>query len=415
MSNVIATSKTALKSLRINPGRSILTVLGIVIGIIAIVLVIALGQGAEQLILGEIEGIGGNIVIVRPGRQPEGPTDFADTILADSVTAQDVDALRRTSNVPGIISVDPALIVSGEATHQDNIYRPLTLGWTARGMSDSFGVVPNEGSNFTEDDIRQHAKVAILGHKVKTELFGESDAVGRTIKIRGFNLRVIGVYPPRGQVSSFNVDELVLIPYTTAQKDILSINHFHEVFIRTKPEADVEIVAEDVRATLRERHGITDPQKDDFFVLTQADIVETLSTITNALTVFLVAIASISLVVGGVGIMNIMLVSVTERTQEIGLRKAVGATNTDILKQFLIESIILTVGGGLIGTTLALVLATVITFIARSQFNLAWPLQLPVGAILLGVSVATTIGLVFGIYPARKAAMKNPIEALRYE
>ncbi len=411
----LPTIRTAYRALTANLGRSLLTILGIVIGIVSIVLVIALGQGAQDLILGEIEGFGGNLIVVRPGRQPEGPTDFADTILADSIRDRDVEALRQAVNVPGAAEIHPALLVSGTVSYEDRVYRPLSFGWTSDGMVNFFDIFPSEGDFFTEDDIRQRAKVVVIGHTVKEELFGDSDALGEFIRIRDQNFRVIGLFPQSGQTSLFNVDEIVLLPYTTAQKDLLGISHYHEVLVQAADGADPNTVAEDVRATLRDLHGIDDPSKDDFFVLTQQNIADQIGTITTTLTIFLVAIASIALVVGGVGIMNIMLVSVTERTREVGLRKAVGATNQDIMQQFLAEAVILTGAGGILGTVVALLLAYGAAAILRSQFGLPWLVQLPVGAIFLGVGVAVTIGVVFGIYPARKAAKMDPIEALRYE
>jgi putative ABC transport system permease protein len=407
--------QTAFTSLLANPGRSLLTILGIVIGIIAIVLVIALGQGAQNLIVSELENFGANFIIIRPGRQPDTPTDIAESILGDSIKEKDIFALRRPENAPGVVSVDPAVLVTGEATYQENIFRPMIFGWTANAMEDGFGISPAIGTTFTDEDIRQRAKVAIIGATMKEELFGSSDAIGRSFKLRGHNIRVIGVYPPSGQIMSFNMDEIAIIPYSTAQKDILGIDYYVEVFVRTDPDADIETVAEDIRATLRESHGITDAAKDDFFVWTQKDIVNRLGLITQTLTLFLVAIASISLLVGGIGIMNIMLVSVTERTHEIGLRKAVGATNSNIMRQFLAESIILTATGGLIGTGIAAALVFIITWIAQTQYQIAWPFYLPPFAILLGIGMATMVGLIFGIYPARKAALKDPIVSLRYE
>ena len=408
-------AQTAAKALRANTGRSILTVLGIVIGIVAIVLVLSLGRGAQQLIVDQVQGIGANAVIVRPGREPRGPTDVAETILSDSLTGRDIAALARKQNVPNAESIDPAVLVSGPVSYQNDVFRPTTLGWTARAMRDIFRVEPAQGSFFTEDDIRQNAKVAVIGSRVKTELFGDSDALEQLIRIRGQNMRVVGVFPPGGQVAVFNIDELVLVPYTTAQKALLGIDYFHEIFIRADDAANVDLVAADVKATLRAQHNIVDPSKDDFFVVTQQDAIKTIATITNTLTVFLVAMASISLVVGGIGIMNIMLVSVTERTHEIGLRKAVGATNRDILTQFLIEAVMLTVAGGLFGTAIAAGLVGVVALIARTRFGIDWAYSLPISAVMLGIGVAAAIGIGFGLYPARKAARKDPIEALRYE
>ncbi len=413
--HISGTLKTAARALRANLGRSILTVLGIVIGIVAIVLVVALGEGAQSLILNEVQGIGANAVIVRPGRRPSGPTGIAETILSDSIKDRDIAALAKKQNVPNAASVDPAILVTGPVTYADNLFHAQTFGWTAQAIQELFNVSPEEGQFFTEEDIRQRAKVAILGSRVKDELFGESDAIGQFVKIKGQNMRVIGVFPKKGNLTVFNLDEVVLVPYSTAQKTLLGTNYYHEVFVRADKSENVDIVASDITATLRELHGITDPAKDDFFVTTQQDAVELIGTVTQVLTIFLVAIASISLLVGGIGIMNIMLVSVTERTQEIGLRKALGATNKDISQQFLLEAVILTVSGGIIGTALALSLSGLVAFVARSRFNINWPFSWPLDAIALGVGVAAAIGLLFGIYPARTAAKKNPIEALRYE
>jgi putative ABC transport system permease protein len=415
MMNLRAATKTAATALKINLGRSLLTILGIVIGVFSIVLLVALGQGAQSLILSEIEGIGANTVVLRPGKQPDNPTDIAGSILSDSLKDRDIEALRKPINVPGAEFVDPALFIPGLVLYQDAIYRPQTFGWTPDAFERIFNIVPEDGSYFSHEDVRQRARVAVIGHKVKRELFGGSDAIGESIKIQGQNMRVVGVFPSKGQVSFFDLDDTVLIPYTTAQKTLLGIDFYHEIFISAYEDADVNQVADDVRATIRETHGITDPAKDDFFVTTQQEAVEIIGTVTQVLTVFLAAIASIALVVGGIGIMNIMLVSVTERTQEIGLRKAVGASNENILTQFLLEAVMLTLSGGVIGTVLAVGISGLVSVVAQSRFNLAWPFQLPVDAILLGVGVAIGVGILFGIYPARKAAKKDPIEALRYE
>ncbi|HSX25143.1 MAG TPA: ABC transporter permease [Candidatus Andersenbacteria bacterium] len=413
--NLTSTIKTSIRALRANWGRSLLTILGIVIGVMAIVLVISLGQGAQNLILSQVQSIGANTIILRPGRQPTQPSDAASTLLTDSLKQRDVDALLKPINVPDLEAADPAVLVPGSVSYQNSVYQATVLGWTPNALGEVFHVYPEQGAFFTQDDVRSYAKVIVIGSKVKQELFGESDALGQFVTVHGQKLQVVGILPAKGQVTAFNIDDIGLIPYTTAQKTLLGIDYFHEIFLRAKPGANVDQVAADVTTTLREMHNITDPAKDDFFVVTQKTIVATVSTVTQVLTIFLVAIASISLMVGGIGIMNIMLVSVTERTQEIGLRKALGATNRNILLQFMIEAIMLTFAGGLLGTLIAITISALVSTIAQTYFALDWPFTLPIGAIVLGVGVSTAIGMIFGLYPARKAAAKDPIEALRFE
>lgn len=411
--NIFDTLRISWLSITANKARSALTVLGIVIGIVSIVLVMSLGAGAKAYILSQVEGIGAHTIIVRPGRQPKGPTDVAESILSDSLKQRDIELLK--SSVPGIISLEPVVIVPGGVAYQNQVSRPTIFGWTSQALGRFFSIYPTEGDFFTDDDIKNHAKVAVIGHKVKDELFSDSDAVGESIKIRGQSMRVVGVLPAKGQVSVLNLDEVVVIPYTVAQKDILGINFYHEVFIGVADNVDMDTVTEDIKAILRDAHGITDPAKDDFFLVTQQDVIDRVSGITRALTIFLTGIASISLLVGGVGIMNIMLVSVTERTKEIGLRKALGATNRDILQQFLLEALTLTIGGGVVGVLTATVLAYAVALAVKYYGGLEWKFELPILSVVLGVGMAAIIGVVFGLYPARKAAQKDPIEALRYE
>lgn len=406
---------TALRGLKTNIGRSLLTITGIVIGVGAIVLVMSLGQGAQSIILSQVEGVGGETLILRPGRAPEGPSDISNTLFADSLTRQDIEALKRAAPALGLTGVEPVVIVTGSVAYREQIYRPTILGWTGEAISTVLNITPDEGSFFTEEDIRSLAKVAVIGASVRDELFGQDNPVGQVVRIRDVSFRVVGVLPPSGQLSLFNPDELVVIPYSTAQRYLLGIDYFHEALLRAQDSSRVALVAEDVELFMRERHGIDDPDDDDFFVETQQDIVARISTVTQVLTIFLAAIAAISLVVGGVGIMNIMLVSVTERTREIGLRKALGATTSDILRQFLFEAVLLTGTGGLIGTGGAVLLALLVATAASRLLNLSWPFSFPWLAIGLGIGMATLIGLTFGLYPALKAARKSPIEALRYE
>ncbi|MDP6387995.1 MAG: FtsX-like permease family protein, partial [Candidatus Pacebacteria bacterium] len=263
--------------------------------------------------------------------------------------------------------------------------------------------------------IRTWANVAVIGTKVREELFGNDEAIGKLIKIKDKKFRVVGVFAKKGQTAFYNFDELVIVPQTTAQVYLTGTNHYHEVLIKVSDPSVVKRAVHDIEATLRESHGITDPKKDDFFVVTQEGVVQQISTIIGALTIFLSSIVAIALVVAGVGVMNIMLVSVTERTREIGLRKAVGATNKDILMQFLFEAVILTGTGGIIGIVLGGALSFIFSIALTQYAELSWPFSFPILAAVLGFFVSMLVGLIFGLYPARKAAKKSPIEALRYE
>jgi len=405
--------KTALNGLRTNKSRSALTILGIVIGITAIILVMSMGQGAQNLILSQIQTMGSKTIAISPGRHPKGITDML-SIFTDSLKQKDLEALGKKNNVPYAEKIMPVVFGSESATYGTETYRPTIFGVTDL-FAKIYDMYPAEGRLFNDDEIKSYADVVIIGSKIKDELFGNSEAVGQKIKIKGKNFRVIGILPKKGQTSFFNFDEAVVVPYTTAQQYIFGIKYFHRLVVEADTEANVPQTVEDIKTTIRNSHGITDPEKDDFFIETQVDAMEMVSTITNILTLFLVMVAAISLLVGGIGIMNIMLVSVTERTREIGLRKAVGATNQNILSQFLIESITLTVLGGLIGIALGATLSYLTSLVLGRIVGLGWSFTFPVSAALIGLAVSVVIGLIFGIYPARQASLKNPIEALRYE
>ncbi len=405
--------KTALEGLKTNKLRSILTLLGIVIGITAIILVMSLGQGAQNLILSQIQSIGPKIIAVAPGRHPKGPTDIIAT-FTDSLKEKDLNELSKKINVPHAAKIMPIVFGSQTMAYGNETYRPTIFGVTDF-FADVYGIYPSEGRLFTNEEVKSNADVAIIGSKVKNELFGEEDALNKRVKIKGRNFRIVGVFSPKGQVSFLNVDEVAFIPYTTAQQYIFGIKYFHRMVVEADQEENVAQTVEDIKATLRNSHNITDPEKDDFFVETQAEALETVSSITNILKLFLAAMAAISLLVGGIGIMNIMLVSVTERTREIGLRKAVGATEKNILAQFLLEAVTLTVGGGIIGIVLGALLSLAASLVLGQYLGLNWKFVFPISAVMLGLGVATLVGLVFGLYPARKASLKSPIEALRYE
>jgi len=405
--------KNALTGLQTNKTRSFLTILGIVIGITAIILVMSLGAGAQNFILSQVQGLGTKTVAVIPGREPKGPSDSAQ-LFSDSLKEKDLTALKRKENVPNLAKVMPVVFGGETGLYRSSTYRLTIFGGTEL-ISDIFDLVPSEGQFFSEDDVKSRADVVVIGSKVKEELFGSAEAIGQKIRIKNRNLRVVGVLPKKGQVSFFNFDEIAILPYTTAQDYIFGIKYFHRLIVEADDEKNIDIVAEDVRISLRNSHDITDPDKDDFFVQTQADLAKRLGSITTALTLFLVAMASISLFVGGVGIMNIMLVSVTERTREIGLRKSIGANNRDILTQFLIEATVLTLLGGVVGILLGASLSFIIAEALTRFASISWVFNFPWKGAFLGIIVSASIGLIFGIYPARKASLKSPMEALRYE
>ncbi|PIQ68126.1 MAG: multidrug ABC transporter substrate-binding protein [Candidatus Taylorbacteria bacterium CG11_big_fil_rev_8_21_14_0_20_46_11] len=410
--------KTALGGLHSNTSRSILTILGIVIGITAIMLVLSLGAGAQNLILSQIQGMGSKTIVTVPGRQPSGPSDFANVFL-DSLKERDLQSIRNKANVPFAEDVMPVVFGSVRLSYQNETYQSTVLGGGSAEsnnvMSDIFDIYPEQGSFFTASDVLSKASVAVIGDKIREKLFGDIDPIGKKVRVKDKTFQVIGVLGRKGQVSFFNFDDMILVPYTTAGQYLLGRKYFDRIIVSAVSEETIRTTVNDIEMTLRANHGITDPEKDDFFVETQADLADRLKTITTALTLFLSGVAGISLFVGGVGIMNIMLVSVTERTREIGLRKAVGATNSDILTQFLFEAVLLTSLGGLIGITLGSSLSFIISFII-SKFALAsWSFSFPYLGAGLGLLVSAFVGLVFGLYPARKASQKAPIDALRYE
>ncbi len=405
--------KTALRGLSAQKSRSLLTILGIIIGITAVILIMSLGSGAQALILSQIQGLGSNTVVVFPGREPTGPSDFAQ-LFSDSLKERDFLALKKKGAVPTLKAIMPLVFGADAAVYAGETYR-LTIYGGTKLFQEIFDLRVESGSFFEENDVKGANSVVVIGAKVKKELFGDREAIGEKIKIKNRNYVVVGVLPATGQLSFFNFDDAVLVPYSVAQRYILGIKYFHRLLIEADAQENIKRTVADVEGVLRSMHGITDPKKDDFHVDTQADLAETLKTVTDVLTIFLSAVAAISLVVGGIGIMNIMLVSVTERTREIGLRKALGATDQNILWQFLLEAVILTASGGVVGIALGLLFSFSASVVLTRAVGIDWVYTFPVTAVLLGLGVATAVGLIFGLYPARKASLKSPIEALRYE
>jgi len=406
--------KTAVAGLKRNKSRSVLTILGIVIGITAIMLVMSLGQGAKNLIVGEIQGqVGSRVIEIAPGKQPKGPTDIF-SMFSDSLKQKDVDALSQKSNVPYLSKIMPLVFGSESVVYESETYQASFYGMSD-AAANMYNITVGEGRFLTEDDVKGYASVVVIGSKVQEELFSEGeDVIGKKIKIKGKNFRIIGVLEKKGS-GFISFDNAMAVPYTTAQQYILGIKYFNEIIVEADSDEHVAQTIEDLKTTIRNSHNITDPEKDDFYISTQADALKMVGTVISILTLFLAVVAAISLVVGGVGIMNIMLVSVTERTREIGLRKALGATPANIMWQFLLEAVTLTLVGGLIG----IILGSLFSFLASLSLsifaNLNWEFSFPVSAALLGIGVSGIVGLAFGLYPAREAAKKSPMEALRYE
>ena len=307
------TLKTAISGLQTHKSRSLLTVLGIVIGVAAIMIVMSLGRGAQNLILSQVQSIGSKTIAVIPGRQPTGPTDVLST-FTDSLKERDLQLLQRTENVPHLSQIMPIVFGTEVAAYGNETYRPTILGVTPF-FSDIYNIYPDKGRIFNDDDVKSYSQVVVIGSKVKTELFGDESAVDKKIKIKGRNFRVIGVLPQKGQLSFLNFDEIAIMPYTTGQQYVFGIKYFNRIVVQADSEANVPQTVYDIAATLRNAHNISDTKKDDFFIQTQAQALETVGNITNIITLFLAAVAAISLVVGGIGIMNIMLVSVTKTTK----------------------------------------------------------------------------------------------------
>ena len=407
---------SAVNSLRHGKTRSVLTMLGIVIGIASVIILMSIGQSAQDYILNQVQGVGSNLIFIIPGGTTNGRFQSpaaAQGIVVTSLVQNDVNALSRE---PSISDVVP--LVTGQA---DAVYGDNDLTVTYQGTTANFFPVRNftvaNGYPFTAQDVAAYNHVAVIGSDLAKTLFGANiDPVGQNIRLKNISFRVVGVLAPKGTgPGGVNQDDMVLVPITVAQSEMLGITYFNMIFVSANPAYRISFVKSRIESILEQDHGITNPNKDDFTIETQQDILSLLGNITSVLTLFLAAIASISLVVGGIGIMNIMLVSVTERTREIGLRKAVGATDRDVLQQFLIEAILLTFLGGVIGIALGAVVVTLAWLVLSHVIATGWTFAFPLSAVLIAVLVSTACGLAFGLYPARQAARKSPIEALRYE
>ncbi|MDP3899941.1 MAG: ABC transporter permease [bacterium] len=409
--NTVIIIKTSLKVLRSNKNRTFLTMLGIVIGIAAVIVVMSVGAGAQSLIFNQITSVGSNLIGVLPGYSDEnGPPASAMGITVTSLTAEDTQAIKKLKEIESATSY-----VRGVSTIQwQNQKTDATFVGTTSEYVDVESAAVELGQFLDSSHDKGIARVAVLGWQVAQDLFGREDPVGKSVKIKKENFRIIGVMEKRGTVAFENQDILIFIPLETAQKLLLGIKHISVMRGKVTDEKDVDAVIAQIRQILRERHDITGSKDDDFSIRAATQALDTLGAITDALKFFLAGIAAISLLVGGVGIMNIMLVAVNERTREIGLRKAIGATAKNIQYQFLTESVILTIIGGIIGIMIGTAISALVAFGAQ-YLGYNWDFVVTATSIILSVSVAGFIGILFGWYPAYRASNLDPVEALRYE
>jgi putative ABC transport system permease protein len=402
--NLLAISWDALKR---NKFRAFLTMLGIIIGVASVIAMLAIGQGSKQSIQQQVSAMGSNLVIVMPAMQSRGGVGLGNT-SNQRITLQDAEAIAQ--RCPSVVMVSPEVRGNGQAISGNKNTPTEIYGVNAQFLPIKKLSV-QKGRIFTEKEVRSAAKVCVVGKTVVTELFGaNANPVGLMIRFNKIPLKIIGVLTPKGQ-NTFgqDQDDLLIAPYTTVQKRILAITHIQSIYASAASEEKSSSAEKEIETLIRARHKIKSGEDDDFDVRTQAELITTFSSISNILTVLLGAIAGISLVVGGIGIMNIMYVSVTERTREIGLRMSLGAKRRVILYQFLSESVLISAIGGIIGILLGFTASWVISHILK------WPVVILPQSVIVSFAVCSAIGTFFGYYPARKAAHLNPIEALRYE
>lgn len=401
--------KIAFQSLFLNKLRSALTMLGIIIGVGAVVAIMSIGTGTQASVVKSIQGIGSNLVIVMPGNRQNdmGPLNQFSSSGKEALKLQDIDAIQKyAKHIEGVIPV----ILSAAPVVYMNKGLNVSIYASSEDAVRIYNFEIDTGKFFSKSDVANSANVAVLGKTVKEKLFGDSDPLGKSIKIMGKNFKIIGTVKSKG-TNTFGQDQdnTIAIPITTAMNKLYGQNYLSLIMAKTANEKDMDLASEEITRILKKQHGIKSGEKNDFNIQSQTEILNILSAVTNIFTIAISSIAAISLLVGGIGIMNIMLVSVTERTREIGIRKAIGAKNKDILTQFLTESVVLSLTGGLMGIIFA--------FIISILLNKYSPISTSISgsSIILAISFSTFVGLFFGIYPAMRAARLNPIEALRYE
>lgn len=400
--------KIALRAIAANKMRSFLTMLGIIIGVASVIAMLAIGQGSKKSIQENIAEMGSNMIMIQPG-QDKGPGGARqDASDMQTLKLKDYEALKEQAKY--LAHISPSVNSSGQFINGNN-NTPSTIYGISPEYLDIRQLKVEDGEIFSDEDIKSSAKVCLLGKTVVDNLFtnGE-DPVGQVIRFNKIPFRVIGVLESKGYNSfGMDQDDVVYAPYTTVMKRILSVTYLQGINASAITEDMTDLAIEDVTNILRESHKLKGTDEDNFTIRSQQEMAEMMNSTSDTMTILLLVVACISLVVGGIGIMNIMYVSVTERTKEIGLRMSVGARGIDILSQFLIESILLSVTGGIIGVIVGIGAAVGINVFAH------WPIQIQAWSVLISFAVCSATGIFFGWYPAKKAASLDPIEALRYE
>ena len=404
---LVSSVQIALRALAANKLRSVLTMLGVIIGVAAVITMVSIGQGARQSVAQQVQSLGSNLLTVFPGSAGQfGVRQGAGTL--QTLTWEDAEAIAHEVSEVEAVTAEfsrPAQAVYGASNTNTSV----------SGVTPTFQAVRDfhvtEGTFFTDTDMTSRARVAVLGRTVVEHLFGDRHAtpLGASIKINRSTFTVIGIMEEKGATGFSDRDDVVFIPLTTAQRRLFGVQHVRAIYAKARTPEEMDTAQAKVETLLRGRHRSGPGAENDFTIRNQADIVAAFQGVTRTLTLLLGSIAAVSLLVGGIGIMNIMLVSVTERTREIGIRKAVGATRYDILRQFLVESVVLSVTGGLLGMALGIAGSGVISRLA------GWATLISPTSLIMAFGFAAAVGIFFGIYPARRASLLDPIVALRYE
>lgn len=412
--NLLESFSVALRALAANKLRSSLTMLGMIIGVAAVITLMSVGTGAQATITNQIESMGSNLIFITPGSMQQSGVR-TDQGSAASLTLEDAEAISDPVNLPEVAMVAPEVNSFGQV-----VAGPQNINTRILGVTPEYQEVRNfqvaYGSFISQHDMDAHSLVAVLGSNVSAELFGGEDPIGKAIKINRIQFRVIGVLESKGGQAMGNQDDLIVVPLTTVQqrlfqqRDLRGGRVVSQISVQVIDKDKMDEAMQQISYLLRQRHKV---DQDDFTILSQEDLVDVVGQVTGVMTLLLGSIAGISLLVGGIGIMNIMLVSVTERTREIGIRKAVGAKRRNILLQFLIESVVVSVVGGAVGLALGAGLSALVSMIDLGGQRI--PAMVSGDAVLLAVGVSTAIGIFFGLYPAARASSLNPIDALRYE